>query len=55
MLMDEYFSCLLYTSVGLCGALGLSFAGFTYASAQAAATPKTSAEETVQMLSLIHI
>lgn len=36
---------------GLCGALCLSLAGFTYASAQAAATPKTSAEETAQMSS----
>ena len=37
--------------VGLCGALCLSLAGFTYASAQAADAPKTSAEETAQMSS----
>ena len=36
---------------GLCGALCLSLAGFTYASAQAADAPKTSAEETAQMSS----
>lgn len=35
-------------AVSLCGALCLSLAGFTYASAQAADTPKTSAEETAQ-------
>ena len=37
-----------FLAVSLCGALCLSLAGFTYASAQAADTPKTSAEETVQ-------
>ena len=36
---------------GLCGALCLSLAGFTYASAQATDVPKTSAEETAQMSS----
>ena len=35
-------------AVSLCGALCLSLAGFTYASAQTADTPKTSAEETAQ-------
>ena len=35
-------------AVSLCGALCLSLAGFTYASAKAADTPKTSAEETAQ-------
>ena len=35
-------------AVSLCGALSLSLAGFTYASAQTADTPKTSAEETAQ-------
>ena len=38
-------------AVSLCGALCLSLAGFTYASAQAADAPKTSAEETAQMSS----
>ena len=37
-----------FLAVSLCGALCLSLAGFTYASAQAADTPKTSAEETAQ-------
>ena len=36
---------------GLCGALCLSLAGFTHASAQATDAPKTSAEETAQMSS----
>ena len=35
-------------AVSLCRALCLSLAGFTYASAQTADTPKTSAEETAQ-------
>ena len=35
-------------AVSLCGALCLSLAGFTYASAQTADTPKTSEEETAQ-------
>ena len=35
-------------AVSLCGALCLSLASFTYASAQTADTPKTSAEETAQ-------
>ena len=35
-------------AVSLCGALCLSLAGFTYARAQTADTPKTSAEETAQ-------
>ena len=35
-------------AVSLCGALCLSLAGFTYASAQTADTPKTSAVETAQ-------
>ena len=38
-------------AASLCGALCLSLAGFTYASAQASDTPKTSAEETAQMSS----
>lgn len=38
-------------AVSLCGALCLSLAGITYSSAQAADTPKTSAEETAQMSS----
>ena len=38
-------------AVSLCGALCLSLAGFTYASAQAADTPETSTEETAQMSS----
>ena len=40
-----------FLTVSLCGAVCLSLAGVTYAGAQAADMPKTSAEETAQMSS----